>query len=148
MEIIKITNKDYLEEIFTLFIQNIEYHSEFDKERYTLTSKELEETKKDLENMILNKNNIIFALKLNYNILGFISGIIQEDFLIIRDLIVDENYRDNGNGKKLINTVLQYAKENNVKEVFVSVHCKNQNAIDFYHLFNFKDFSIKMSLKL
>jgi GNAT superfamily N-acetyltransferase len=50
----------------------------------------------------------------------------------LEDLIVKQEYRSNGIGKLLYNTVVSYARQQGVKRVEWVVLDWNQNAIDFY----------------
>jgi ribosomal protein S18 acetylase RimI-like enzyme len=50
----------------------------------------------------------------------------------IEDLFVKEKFRGHGIGKKLLNEVVQYSKENDFDNVIWQVLSSNQSAIDFY----------------
>jgi len=50
----------------------------------------------------------------------------------IENICVDEKYRKKGIGKKLLEKVKIYAKENNIKNIELSVWEFNENALKFY----------------
>ena len=52
--------------------------------------------------------------------------------LYLDDLYVTQKHRNKGLGKKLLNTVINLAKENNCKKVRWQVSSWNKNALNFY----------------
>jgi ribosomal protein S18 acetylase RimI-like enzyme len=50
----------------------------------------------------------------------------------IEDLFVKEKFRGQGIGKKLLNEVVKYSRENDFDNVIWQVLASNQSAIDFY----------------
>ena len=50
----------------------------------------------------------------------------------IEDLIVDENYRNQGIGKSLLENAINYAKDNDCEVVDLSSYITNDNAHRFY----------------
>lgn len=73
----------------------------------------------------------------NNNIIGYISSTLEEQGEIL-NLFVVEEYRKQGVGKALLNSVIEEAKKNNVSSLYLEVSEKNINAIALYKSFDFK----------
>lgn len=54
----------------------------------------------------------------------------------LEDLIVSENHRRNGWGRKLLNAIIEFAQEKGYSRVQWQVLDWNQSAIEFYRQFN------------
>ena len=61
----------------------------------------------------------------------------------IEDIVVDKNYRNNGIGKKIVQSLIDYAFENNCYKV--SLNC-NQNNTEFYKKCNLNIKGIEMTI--
>ncbi len=64
------------------------------------------------------------------------------------NMYVEEKYRRHGIGKKLVNEMMQVAKEKGVKRVKVEAAFQNENAIKFYKSCGFEEFDIILQSRL
>jgi len=106
-----------------------------------------------LKFVIEENNKKIFIAEDNNELVGYCISSIYEvknhpmfnDMLNINveDFCVDKNYRKKGVGKKLFENVKNYAKENNVQFIELSVWEFNQNAMEFY-----KNMGMKIKLNI
>ncbi len=72
----------------------------------------------------------------------------QRTWLSISTIVVDENFRGKGIGKALLNNLYEWANENNVDEVELTVFSFNKSAIEFYKKNGFEDIRTKMRKKI
>lgn len=70
-------------------------------------------------------------------IIGYISSTLEEYGEILNFFVVSE-YRNQGIGKTLLNSVIEEAKKNKIKSLYLEVSEKNENAINLYKSFDFK----------
>ena len=66
----------------------------------------------------------------------------------ISNLFVDEEYRNKGVGKKLLNKSLKWLKDNKVKYISLEIHLENKAALKFYRKSGFKDYTLKLAKKI
>jgi len=78
---------------------------------------------------VLEIDNIIIGLALYY----FKYSTWKGKCLFLEDIIVKENVRNKGYGKKLFNAVVEVAKNTGVKRMEWQVLDWNKNAIEFYN---------------
>ena len=129
-----------------------------DYEQYTVlinTSISLEYFKNFIDN-ILNENHNIFVIELNNNIIGTGTVLFEEKLTYngckmahIENILINENYRAQGYGKKTIDYILEYSKNNkcyradlvcydNVVEFYTkNKFIKHQNSLQFLFSENF-----------
>lgn len=112
-----------------------------------------EEGKSYFENLIKNEY-VIIAIE-DENIIGYLAGTINEkgsyellQYGEINNMLVDNNYRGSGIGKKLINRFKEYCKTKNITNLKVVASAKNLNAIDFYKKQGFKDFDVMLTMNM
>ena len=137
--------EEYLKDIRDLLTELEEYIVSIDEDSLDQVHPEYYEKMAliDLEKIKKNNGKCYIALE-NDKVLGIIMGIIPEyekyDYLdykcpkrgIITELIVTSKVRSNGIGKKLINKMEDYFKDNNCEYVLVDIFAYNKNAIKFY----------------
>jgi GNAT superfamily N-acetyltransferase len=89
--------------------------------------------------------------------LGYVFAMIHErkenPFCIARRYIevdhiyVDENYRNNGIGKRLLNEIIRFAKQKNVNEIELTTWNFNKTAINSFENYGFKTRYCRYNLK-
>lgn len=140
MEIRKILLKD-LDEIFKLLNQL--YENKLNYEKF----KEIYKMKLD------DKNSYYIVAIENNKIIGVLTSELQIKLhrankqSFIEDLIVDENYRNRGIGKALLQNAVNYAKNNNCEVIELTSYINNEKAHKFYqnnrfikHSYKFKQY--------
>lgn len=83
------------------------------------------------------------VLKEKDMVVGFITFSIMYERAEIIDIVVNENYRNNGYGTMLFKSALKEITENNCDNVTLEVNKTNKNAIKFYENNDFKIVSIR-----
>lgn len=113
-----------------------------------------------LESELKNDNSLYFVAKKEEKILGFIGIIKNIDFIEISNIVVKKDFRNKGIGNKLLQKIIEVAKQMKKNEIYLEVNEKNDNAIFLYEKNNFqkvgirkkyyngKDNAILMSLKI
>ena len=144
MKIIEYEEK-YLEDVRDLLTELEEYIVSIDKDNLDIVHPEYHEKMAlvDLKEVKYNSGRCYLAVEKNKAI-GLIMGIIPDyskyDYLdykcpkrgIITELIVTSKIRSNGIGKKLMDKMENYFRDNNCEYVLVDVFAYNENAINFY----------------
>ena len=94
-------------------------------------------------------NSIIFVLKMNDIIIATTTLIIEQKFIHklskyghIEDVIVNNEHRGKGYGKKIIKYVVDYCKKNNFYKITLTCEKK---LINFYEKNNFQVYQYHMS---
>lgn len=112
-------------------------------------------SEEELNNMIAN--NEIFVAKLEERIVGYIilssregkkNGYRYRKELDIDAMGIDENYRNQGIGRNLLEYVKEYAKENNYTDLRLTVNEENENARHLYEKVGFKVKNIAYSMQI
>ena len=99
------------------------------------------ETKKTIENMLKNvRHNIISVYKLEKEtFVGCGYGVIENGFIGLFDIIVKEEFRGKGYGKKIVGAILAKAKETGIKKAYLAVVNNNEIAKKISKKFGFKE---------
>ena len=97
-----------------------------------------------LRQEILNKNcKYIIAKTDDGEILGFAGILINVDIVEIMNIVVRKNYRRNGVGQKLLDELINLAKETNLNNLSLEVNSKNVPAIKLYEKNGFIQIGIR-----
>lgn len=101
----------------------------------------------DKDKIISSINNNSFSKFYVYKINNIIVGYINFDLIYERmELIqinVKEEYQNNHIGSKLLEYMINYAKNNKVNSITLEVNINNSKAIYLYNKYNFKKISIR-----
>lgn len=104
----------------------------------------------DFVNNVLNNKHIIYVIELNENIIGSGTLFIEKKLTYggckmghIENIFIDKNFRGNGYGEKIVNKLLEYAKNNKCYRVDLSCVKELEN---FYTKNNFSTNNISMSV--
>ena len=79
-----------------------------------------------------------FVAEEDGKVVGSIVGATLENQGIIKLIAVEQNYRGKGIGKKLIEFILEYFKEKDVKEIMARSRTQNTAGISFLKTFGFE----------
>lgn len=91
------------------------------------------------ENILNNKKNSNFyyyVVKYMNNVIGFISFSYIID-IEIESIVIKKDFQRKGIGSLLINFIFEYAKTNNINNIFLEVRKSNIPAIQLYNKYGF-----------
>ncbi len=151
--LIDIPNIKDLDQIDKIAVQVHECHVEWRPDIFEHTDSIV--SKEELQTMI-DKKEIIVA-RLDGNVVGYImtssregkqNGYHYRKQLCIDAMGVDESYRNKGIGKKLLEYIKEYAKENNYTDLRLTVNEENENAIHLYEKVGFRVRNIAYTLHI
>lgn len=96
-----------------------------------------------LKEILKNTDNCIYVATVNEKIVGWIHGffslrIESEFFVEIGGLVVDENFRKSGIGKKLIDKVIEWSKLKDCRKVRVRCNVIRKESHRFYENIGFE----------
>ncbi len=101
------------------------------------------------------ENGIVLVAIADYKIIGYLAGSIniQSSYMInslaeLDNCYIEEQYRNQGIGKQLLEKFKEYCINQGIKEIKVTASAKNINARKFYEKNNFEDFKITYKMKI
>jgi ribosomal-protein-alanine N-acetyltransferase len=111
---------------------------------------DIDDVKKLEENQnisIISKNNMIndiknsqtkyYILKLKNTIIGYIAFNYVFENLDLQSIVISKEHQKKGYATFLLNFLLNFAKENNISNVYLEVRRSNIKAINLYEKFGF-----------
>jgi len=90
-----------------------------------------------------NPSSIIYICELNNQIIGVLGIRLLDENAEILNLVVDENYRAQGYGKKLMNEAFKVLEEKQIKNFTLEVRKSNKQARRFYESLGFNNIYIR-----
>lgn len=99
-------------------------------------------SEKSFESELKNKHSLTLVGFLNKSAISYITGQFF-DFFNINSLAVLSKYRRQGIGKKLLNEVVLFCKDNDIEKLCIEVRKSNYYAIKFYEKNGFKKVGIR-----
>jgi len=143
---IRKANMDDLESILILFDKLSLSDLPYDKDVDVYWS-HTKQGKKYFTDKILKNNNICMVAEINKKTVGYFTATIKDvpGYRLVKvadllNLVVEEQYRNLGIGKKLIDAFFEWAKNMGVNKVSVNVFSGNEKAIKFYNRCGFTSF--------
>ncbi len=137
--LIRQANKNDIEKnLLKLYIDVFYIH--YNQRKDIFSNKDTEDLKNNLIDMLENPNEVLFVIDKNENIIGYAALQIQEKTtksIWIEEIIIDKNYRNNGYGKRLIEEILKFAKENKCQRIELNCWSFNDVALKFYNKLEF-----------
>lgn len=94
-----------------------------------------EKLRKDLINVLKNLDEIILVVENNDVIIGYVKFKYTTKVtksIWIDEIIIDDDYKKKGYGKKLIKEVTKFAEKNNCKRIELNCWFFNRDALKFY----------------
>ena len=138
-----------------------EYLTVLDPDKKIYTSKNYPEMyTKELLKLIEDNDGIIFFAEMNNKCIGFAAGIIEKFTEVdschykhnkegrVLELFVDEDYRKENIGGKLMENIETYLKEKGCDFMIIDVFEYNKIAKEFYRKNGYKIRNIEMSKKI
>jgi diamine N-acetyltransferase len=114
--------------------------------------------KEYIESLLNEEKNILIALETENEMIGFLYAYEEtkghlpfhkkRKYIVIDNIVIDENYRNNGYGEKLLDYIIEYAKNGKYNDILLNVYRFNENAIKLYEKKGFKIITQDMILKL
>ena len=95
--------------------------------------------------LIKNRNSLLYVLRKEKSIIGFIAGKRSEENCDIIMLIIDIKNRGEGFGSLLLSNTLLVLKDMRVRNIFLEVAANNSSAISLYEKYGFKKINIRKS---
>jgi len=115
-------------------------------------------TKEYIESIIKNKKSIFVVLEKGKEIIGFLNAYEEtrghlpfhkkRKYIVLDNIVIDENHRKKGYGEILLNYLIEYAKNKKYNDIILYVYKFNENAIKLYEKKGFKILTQDMILKL
>ena len=104
-------------------------------------------TKDKYENVLKEnfKDSSMFVLE-EKEIKAFIWFVKEGDEINLEEIFSIEKRR--GHGKRLINFLIDYAKNKKIKKINIDVHFRNNKALTFFKSFGFTERTIELSLDI
>jgi len=147
MNIEQVNNKDdalECNEFLEKLIQSEKSYNENIKPEYRV--------KNWFEKIFNEENNAIFVAKENEKIIGYIyiqiistdDGPMINKEALLDGLYVEPEYRGKGVAKDLISKAEIWAKNNNVKYLYINVLEENAAALNLYKKLNYNNFELKL----
>lgn len=97
------------------------------------------------------ENEIAFVAVVENNIIGYLAGTVDtKNSCILKPIseldnfYIEENYRGQGIGTKLVNEFKKYCLDKGIEEMKVTASALNVNAIEFYKKNGFKEFELTL----
>lgn len=97
------------------------------------------------------ENEIVFVAVVDNNVIGYLAGTVDtKNSCILKPIseldnfYVEENYRGQGIGTKLVKEFKNYCFDKGIEEMKVTASALNINAIEFYKKIGFKEFEITL----
>lgn len=152
---IRKANKSDIKQIAELFKQLHEYHVEIRGDYFIKPNNDF--YFKELNEIFENTYYTILVFEENQMIRGYaqIGFLEREDEIhvykkrcFIDRFIVDENYRINGVGKKLMEEIISISHQKSCNSIELGVWYENYDAVDFYSVMGFVPRMYKMEMIL
>ena len=137
MNIRKAKQEDINNGLLEVFIEGYRYHQNGRPDIFTINSNE--ELKKDL--LRIFESDSIIVITNDNNILGYLSYKIKEKRVKLMDidqLVIKENVRGQGLGRRLMEEAKKIAKDNNCVRIVFNCWSFNENALKVYDHMGFK----------
>ena len=90
-----------------------------------------------------NSFSKFYVYKINNIIVGYINFDLIYERMELIQINVKEEYQNNHIGSKLLEYMINYAKNNKVNSITLEVNINNSKAIYLYNKYNFKKISIR-----
>ena len=149
IKITKATSGDIVG-IIEMIKQICDYHCNFD--RYYKSFAEYNNLEKEVSGSLKDKNTIVLLAKLDKKIIGYCVGGVDSapnyaqkiKIGYIYTVIISDEYRGKGIGGKILNELMKWFKQKNIKNIELEIDARNKLGIDFWKNNNFFTYRLKM----
>lgn len=97
------------------------------------------QSEKSISNQIKNENYIYFFINVDNENAGYIGLSKKQDHMFLSKLYIKKEFRHKGLGTKAFDFIKNFAKENNYKNIILTVNKYNTNTINAYKKWQFKE---------
>ena len=97
------------------------------------------QSEKSISNQIKNENYIYFFINVDNENAGYIGLSKKQDHMFLSKLYIKKEFRYKGLGTKAFDFIKNFAKENNYKNIILTVNKYNTNTINAYKKWQFKE---------
>ena len=146
---IRVASKDDLELLQKLnnelFLDNQKYDSDLDLD-WPLSDM----GNKYFSEFLENPDACIFIAEIENKPVGYILAEVREieyrkgKYAFLENMGVIQEYRNKGIGSRLIDELIKWAKDREVKKVYVTSYLKNEGATEFYRKSRFSDIDLTL----
>lgn len=92
----------------------------------------------------------------NGKIIGYMCGGVSERLMYrkknkyaeLENMIIDENLRGKGIGKRLVKDFINWCRKNKVNFISVTAFAKNEPTLNFYRKLGFSDYNLTLEMKI
>jgi GNAT superfamily N-acetyltransferase len=109
---------------------------------------------KNLEELFYSPSSHMLVARDGKNLIGFVNFFIRKTILhesssgLIDELIISDEYRGKGIGRRLISEVIQHCRDLGCSELEVSTMISNQKARNFYRECGFNEEAVLLEMDL
>lgn len=143
-----------IDAITVLNSQLADYHKAIDP--YYKSGSETKSLFKEYITRIMQNKNATVIVAETDKIIGYALGIIEkakpfvtpEEIGRISDTFVEEKYRNQGIGKKMVDTLITWFKQEGITRIELSVDSRNEIGVTAWQKLGFKEYMKKMILDL
>lgn len=112
--------------------------------------------KKYFKNRIIKKDGFVEVIENNRKIIGYLCGGISRrlsfrkegKYAELENMLIEKKFRGKGLGIKITKDFLKWCKRNKIDYVSVMASAKNENTLQFYRKQGFKDYDLKLEIRL
>jgi ribosomal protein S18 acetylase RimI-like enzyme len=141
---IDVIMKGILEILFLEENKNSFFSEEKHQEQYNLICNAIDKNtiivSENNTNNINNNNEVIGFIWFNItnkSFYGLDYGNLENHYMFISYIWVLESFRNKGIAKQLYDKVIHYAKENNIKKIWLDIYTSNKKSINFHSKLGF-----------
>lgn len=100
-------------------------------------------SKKAILDDLYDENSKYYIATLDNKLVGYVGCTTCLDYMDILSIVVKKDYQHIGIGSRLLEHIINIAKQEGIKEIFLEVRISNQNAISLYEKYGFKNINTR-----
>lgn len=108
------------------------------------------------KNKISGETGACFVAEEDGKVVGYVAGRVDKkvdktDTLLrseLENIYIEEEARSHGVGKRLVETFIDWCKNNGSQSTVVTAYYHNEDAIEFYKACGFKPYGLKLEMRL
>ena len=156
MVLIRNPKKQDIQFIVKLVKKMVDYHQAIDKYYKDYSGYDDIEISDHFEKLMKDRDTKIIIAEENKKVIGYFMGVIEKapqyvlpkEIGVIFDAFIEEEYRNQGVGKKIFKELLEWFEKKKVKHIELTVDARNKIGLRAWKKFGFFDFRLKMRLDL